>query len=251
MHRGYLWVYHAPCDGLVCFDYQKGRDTSGPKAMLQGFGGILQTDGYSAYESLYANHPDILLVYCMAHARRKFVDALKYDGQNAGFVLEKIKLLYKIEQDMREAGLGWAQRTLERRKKAKPVLDELHEWMKQQALTALPGSPLGKAIKYALPRWAGLSAYAEHGQLEIDNNLAENAIRPIAIGRKNYLFCGSHQAAEMTAAMYSFMASCKANQVDELEWLTDVFDRILSHKQKDLYQLLPNNWRQYKTPSET
>jgi len=250
MHQGYLWVYHAPCDGLVCFDYQKGRDKSGPKAMLQGFEGILQTDGYSVYESLYANHPDILLVYCMAHARRKFVDALKYDGQNASFVLNKIKLLYKIEQDMRESGLGWEQRTVERQRKAKPVLDELHQWMKEQWPNTLPSSPLGKAIQYTLPRWAGLGAYAEHGQLEIDNNLAENTIRPIAIGRKNYLFCGSHKAAEMTAAMYSFMASCKANQVDELEWLTDVFERILSHKQKDLYQLLPNNWKKYKPSIE-
>lgn len=249
MHQGYLWVYHAPCDGLVCFDYQKGRDMSGPKAMLAGFKGILQTDGYNVYESLYANHPDVLLVFCMAHARRKFVDALKYDEQKAGFVLEKVKVLYKLEKDMREEGLSWEQRTHQRKLKAKPVLDEMHEWLIEHAQKELPSSPLGKAINYALPRWAGLSAYAEHGQLEIDNNLAENAIRPIAIGRKNYLFCGSHQAAKMTAGMYSFMASCRKNQVDELQWLTDVFQRIQSHKYKDLYQLLPNNWKKYKPGS--
>jgi transposase len=109
-----------------------------------------------------------------------------------------------------------------------------------------PKSPLGQALAYTLPRWEGLSAYALHGQIEIDNNLAENAIRPIAIGRKSFLFAGSHQAAEMTAAIYSFMATCKKNGIDELLWLKDVFERIQSHKQKDLYQLLPNNWEKFR-----
>src|SRR5690606_22534385 len=94
--------------------------------------------------------------------------------------------------------------------------------------------------------WAGLSAYTMHGQMEIDNNLVENAVRPLAVGRKAFLFAGSHQAAEMTAAMYSFMASCKKNGVNEFEWLKDVFERIQSHKQKDLYQLLPNNWQEFR-----
>ena len=102
------------------------------------------------------------------------------------------------------------------------------------------------AINYTLPRWAGLSAYAKHGQVEIDNNLVENAIRPLAIGRKNYLFAGSHDAAEITAAMYSFMATCKKHNVNELEWLNDVLNKIQSHKHKDLYQLLPNNWNKFK-----
>ncbi|SDA97259.1 IS66 C-terminal element, partial [Algoriphagus alkaliphilus] len=95
-------------------------------------------------------------------------------------------------------------------------------------------------------RWAGLSAYVLHGQMEIDNNLVENAVRPLAIGRKNYLFAGSHNAAEMTAAMYSFMASCKKNNLNEFDWLKDVFERIQSHKQKNLYQLLPSNWKEYR-----
>jgi hypothetical protein len=106
--------------------------------------------------------------------------------------------------------------------------------------------PFGKAIAYTKTRWQGLCAYANHGQIEIDNNLVENSIRPLAIGRKNYLFAGSHNAAEMTAAMYSFRATCKKNNVNELEWLKEVFERIQSHKQKDLYQLLPNNWLKYK-----
>ncbi|TRX54262.1 IS66 family transposase [Fulvivirga sp. M361] len=246
IHKGYMWVYHAPVDKLVLFDYRKGRDRSGPREMLKGYEGILQTDGYSVYESLYGDHPSVALVYCMAHARRKFVDALKDDKAKAHHVLSEMQLLYKLEEDMREEGLGWEARTQRRQQEATPVLDRLETWLKEHALKTLPGSPLGKAIDYTLPRWKGLSAYVQHGQLEIDNNLVENAIRPLAIGRKNYLFAGSHDAAEATAAMYSFMATCKKNNVNELEWLTDVFGRIQSHKQKDLYQLLPNNWANYR-----
>lgn len=147
---------------------------------------------------------------------------------------------------MRDAGLGWEERTRQRQEKAVPVLEELEARRREHAASVPPKSLLGQAIAYALPRWKGLGAYTQHGQIEIDNNQIENTIRPLAIGRKNFLFAGSHQAAEMTAAMYSFMATCKKNGVDELAWLTDVFERIQAQNQKDLYQLLPNNWTNYK-----
>ena len=246
IHQGYIWAYNAPTDRLALFDYQKGRNASGPKAMLRDYSGILQTDGYSVYESLFANHANIMLVYCMAHARRKFVEALKYDKERATYVLEKMQLLYALEQQMREEGNSWEERTSIRQEKAIPVLEKLKKWMLEQLPQVLPKSPLGMALAYALPRWEGLNAYAMHGQIEIDNNLAENAIRPIALGRKNYLFAGSHQAAEMTAAMYSFMATCKKNGVDEFEWLKDVLERIQSIRHKNLYQLLPNNWEKFR-----
>lgn len=246
IHQGYMWVYNAPVDNLVLFDYRKGRDSSGPKEMLKTFFGVLQSDGYSVYESLFANHPNILLIYCMAHARRKFVEALKDDKAKATLVLTKIQQLYALEQEMRDNKSTAEQRTQLRTEKAIPILEEIEKWMRDNVQTVRPTSPLGKAIAYALPRWKGLTVYAKHGQLEIDNNLVENSIRPLAIGRKNYLFAGSHEAAEMTAAMYSFMACCKRNNVDESQWLKDVFERIQSHKQKDLYQLLPNHWQTYK-----
>jgi len=246
IHQGYMWIYNAPAENLVLFDYRKGRSAIGPSEMLKDFIGILQTDGYSVYESLFANHPKIILVYCMAHVRRKFVDAMKYDRARATWVLNKIQLLYAIEQEMRDNNCTWKERAKIRQEKASPILNEIKDWLKKEHLCTPSSSPLGQAINYALPRWKGLSAYVQHGQIEIDNNLAENAIRPIAIGRKNYLFAGSHQAAEMTAAMYSFMAICKKNDVNEFEWLKDVLQRIQSHKQKDLYQLLPNNWKKFK-----
>ena len=180
------------------------------------------------------------------HIRRKFVDALKYDKERSTYVLERMQVLYALEQQMREEKLDWEEKTKLRQEKSAPVLLELKEWMTQQLPLVIPKSPLGQAIAYSLPRWEGLSSYALHGQIEIDNNLAENAIRPLAIGRKAFLFAGSHLAAEMTAAMYSFMATCKKNGVDEQQWLTDVFERIQSHKHKDLYQLLPNNWIKYR-----
>lgn len=246
-----MWVYHAPAarrtaDNLVLFDYRKGRGSSGPKEMLAGFAGILQTDGYGVYESLFAKHPHIMLVYCMAHARRKFHESLKYHKQKASYVLERMQILYALEQQMRDEGLHWEERTLLRQEKAVPVLGEIGKWLDKEIMVVTPTSPLGKAVVYCRARWAGLNAYAMHGQIEIDNNLVENAIRPLAITRKNFLFCGSHQAAEMAAGMLSFMSTCKKNGVNEFEWIKDVFERIQAHKQKDLYQLLPNNWKKYR-----
>lgn len=219
--------------------------------MLAGFTGIIQTDGYVVYESLYANHADILLTFCMAHARRKFVDALKDNHEQANYVLDRMQVLYLLEKRLREQGADWEERTVQRKAHAIPVLAELGKWLEDNHLKYRPTSPMGKAISYARSRWDGLSAYALHGQMEIDNNLVENAVRPLAVGRKAYLFAGSHQAAEMAAAMYSFMASCKKNNLNEFEWLKDVLQRIQSHKQKDLYQLLPSNWEKFRLEKQT
>ena len=148
---------------------------------------------------------------------------------------------------MREEGNSWKERTSIRQGKAIPVLEELKKWMLEQLPQVLPKSPIGMALAYALPRWEGLSAYAIHdGQIEIDNYLTEKANRPIAMGRNNYLFAGSHQAAEMTAAINSIMATCKKKCVDEFEWLKNVLERIQFIRHKDLYQLLPNHWEKYR-----
>ncbi len=151
---------------------------------------------------------------------------------------------------MRDKALTPEQRTQRRQQVAVMVLNKINKWLEEHHEKVLPKSPLGQAIAYTMPWWKGLSAYAQHGQIEIDNNLVENAIRPLAIGRKNYMFAGSHDAAEMTAAFYSFMATCKKNGVNELDWLTDVLARTQTIKHKDLYQLLPNNWAQYRPGRE-
>ena len=182
----------------------------------------------------------------MAHARRYFVDALKDDEKQANHVLDEMGKLYRLEEKLREEKCPWEQRTEERKKHAVPILKALGTWLKEKNYRYRPTSPMGKAVLYSHTRWDGLSAYTLHGQMEIDNNLVENAVRPLAIGRKNYLFAGSHNAAEMTAAMYSFMASCKKNNINEFEWLKDVFERIQSINHKNLYQLLPSNWEKYR-----
>lgn len=246
IHQGYMWLYHAPVDRLVLFDYRRGRDQSGPKSMLADFKGIIQTDGYKIYHILYDNHPHIQLTFCMAHARRYFVNAVKDDEKQANYVLDQMRTLYLLEEKLNAENATWEQRTDARKKHAVPVLEALGSWLKENLYQYRPASPMGEAIAYAHKRWAGLSAYTLHGQMEIDNNLVENAVRPLAIGRKNYLFAGSHEAAEMTAAMYSFMASCKKNNLHEFEWLKDVFERIQSINHKSLYQLLPSNWKKYR-----
>jgi len=147
----------------------------------------------------------------MAHARRKFVDALKDNHEQANYVLDRMQVLYLLEKRPREQAAGCEERTSQRKEHAIPVLAELGKRFDENYLKYRPKSPMGKAIAYSKSRWEGLSAYALHGQMEIDNILVENAVRPLAVGRKAYLFAGSHQAAEMAAAMYSFMASCKKN----------------------------------------
>lgn len=127
IHQGYMWVYYAPVDKLVLFDYQRGRDSSGPKKVLEKYIGILQSDGYCVYESLFASHPHILLIYCMAHARRKFVDALKDNKVKASYVITRMQELYALEQQMRDKQLSWEERTLMRMEKATPVLDEIEK----------------------------------------------------------------------------------------------------------------------------
>jgi transposase len=165
IHQGYRWVYHAPADRLVLFDYRRGRDQSGPKAMLADFKGIIQTDGYSVYHALFENHPDIHLTLCMAHARRKFMDAVKDDEKRANYVLDEIQKFYLLEAKMKEENLNWEQRTEARKKHADPILELLGKWLDQNRYSYRPVSPMGKAIAYAYKRWAGLSAYVLHGQM--------------------------------------------------------------------------------------
>lgn len=134
IHQGYMWLYHTPVDRLVLFDYLRGRDQSGPKVMLADFKGIIQTDGYAVYDALFENHPDIHLTFCMAHARRKFVDAVKDDEKHANYVLDQIQKLYLLEQQMREENLNWQQRTEVRKKHADPILESLGKWLEENQM---------------------------------------------------------------------------------------------------------------------
>jgi len=237
-HKGFHWVYYSPLEKLVCFDYRKGRGRDGPLEFLEGFRGTLQTDGYSAYNE-FEKHQGIILLACMAHARRKFEQALENDPQRAEYALAKMQDLYDIERKARELELSFDERKKLRQEESLPVLTELESWMKEQLSEVLPQSAIGKAITYTLKLWKRLVRYADDGRWDIDNNLIENSIRPVALGRKNYLFAGSHEGAMRAAMMYSFLGTCKINNVEPLSWLKDVLTRIPDHSIHKLEELLP------------
>ena len=240
-HRGYHWVYHAPVNRLVLFDYREGRGREGPNECLRDFSGFLQTDGYAVYED-FDKRSNITLLHCMAHARRMFDQALDNDRQRAEYVLREMQKLYAVEQMGRDKSLSVQELHTLRQEQAVPVLENLKAWMIKTYPQVLPESTIGKAIGYSLKRWDKLSLYTTDARLQIDNNLVENAIRPVAIGRKNYLFAGSHNGARRAAMLYSFLGTCKINNVNPFEWLRDILRRIPAHSINKLDQLLPNNW---------
>jgi len=242
-HRGYHWVYHSPVERLVLFDYRPGRGSEAPREILENFKGFLQTDGYSVYDG-FRNNEHITLMGCMAHARRYFEKALDSDGERAGYIMELMQQLYAVERDIRTADpvLSKEQILELRKNRAVPVLQQIKQWLDEHLHTVTPRSPLGRAITYATGQWERLTVYVNHAQLNIDNNLVENAIRPTVLGRKNSLFSGSHDGAKRSAMIYSFFGSCKANGINPEEWLMDVLEKLPETKASDLYKLLPNFW---------
>ena len=239
-HTGYMWVYRSAANNLVLFDYQKNRSGEAPASMLDEYAGVLQTDGYAGYEQ-FEDKEGITLIGCMAHARRYFEKALANDQARATHALHEIQKLYAIERGAKEAELTVDELTQRRQEKAVPILKSLHQWMQEQYAQVEPKSSMGKALGYSLRLWKRLIRYTENGAWHIDNNLVENSIRPVALGRKNYLFAGSHEAAQQAAMMYAFLGSCKAHNVEPQAWLTNVLSTILDYKISQLHKLLPNN----------
>lgn len=239
-HQGYYWVYNAPMQNAVFYHYSQGRGREGPMKMLKNFKGYLQTDGYSVYER-FAKKSDITHLGCMAHARRYFEKALRYDAEKAAQVLTLIQQLYAVERQAKETMLSSEQRKMLRLDHSLPILNRIGKLFDQYKKTALPQSPMGIALAYTTQRWDSLLNYLYDGCLEIDNNLVENAIRPSAIGRKNYLFAGSHDAAQRAAIFYSLFGTCKRNNVNPYQWLKKVLEVIPTYPANKLSDLLPQN----------
>jgi transposase len=250
-HKGYLWTYHAPADGLVFFDYRPGRDKTGPERILKDFSGVIQTHGYNVYQSLFDKNQSIYHYFCMARIRRKFAEAVKYDSERASWAIGTIGQLYGIEKEIRDQKplLNEGQIVEKRMTQALPLLTQLHEWMQQEYPKVLPQSPIGKAIGYALPLTESMRLYALHGDLQIDrsgarNNQIENAIRPIALGRRNYLFAGTHDTAQNTAMICSLFATCKKHDVNPQDWLLDILRKMNDPNYEGKFSdLLPNRWK--------
>ncbi len=242
-HRGYFWVYHNSHQKIVIFDYRKGRDGAGPSEILKYFKGHLQADGYQVYED-FDDSSGITLLHCMAHARRKFSEALLNDKGRSEYVLQHMQQLYAIEQQARDKKMSFEEIYQLRQQQAVPILEHLGKWMKEAYVQVTPKSSIGKALAYSIERWEKLCIYTTNGMLYIDNNPVENAIRPIAIGRKNYLFAGSHDAAQESAMIYSLLSTCKMHNINPWEWLKDILTRLPDHPINKIKDLLPHNWKQ-------
>jgi transposase len=235
-HLGYLWVYHAVMSKMCVFDYQKGRGTDAPREMLTDYRGALQTDGYKVYHH-YCLNPQVNHLACWAHARRYFEKALSQDRRRASYVLQEIQKLYAIER--KTADLSAQERHAVRLEEALPIINELGKWLHRERNAVLPKSLIGKAIEYCTNLWSSLMTYLENGDYQIDNNAIENKIRPVAIGRKNYLFAGSHHGAKRTAMFYTFFANCKLNEVNPEKWLAKVLEIIADYPCNKLQDLFP------------
>lgn len=241
-HQGYYWLYHNSEQKLVLFDYQPGRGEDGPDDILKDFQGHLQTDGYAAYDH-FDKRPGIILMGCMAHARRKFYDARQNDKDRSEYALVMFGQLYALERRIAEEGLSKEETLKLRQQEAMPILKALKEWMLLQCAKVLPQSPIGKAMSYFLKRFDKLIVYTTDASLKIDNNPVENAVRPVAIGRKNYLFAGSHQAAQRAAMIYSLFATCRYHQINPYDWLKDVLEHMHLYTTNNMAELLPQNWK--------
>jgi len=244
--KAYLWVVRAVMENLVFFHYDKGsRAQKVVIELLHDYKGAVQSDGYDAY-SIYENKKGILLLSCWAHARRKFTEALKEDKSGAEYALEQIGMLYKVETMADDQGLDYEARAELRARLAYPIMCAFEKWIVSYMPKALPQGRMSKALKYTYALFHRLSRYHLDGRYKIDNNLIENAIRPLALGRKNYLFCGNHDAAENAAIMYSLLGCCAAVDINPREWLTDVLTRIPYYNRDyslDLADLLPHKWK--------
>lgn len=241
-HLGYYWVYHSPLSRTVLFDYQPSRSRDGPAAMLADFKGYLQTDGYGAYEKIGAGQ-HVKHLGCWAHVRRKFVDAMGNDPGRAEYALLCIQRLYAVEWISNVQNHTADQRKEHRLDEALPVINHFGKWITRQYKQVLPRSMIGLALQYAINQWDHLSTYLYDGNLKPDNNQVENALRAITIGRKNYLFAGSHQAARRAAMVYSFLAICKKHEVEPFQWLRYTLEHIDTTRYKDVRSLYPQNFK--------
>ena len=241
-----LWAYardERPWAGAAppaaCYQFSTDRKAERPRDHLQNFEGWMHADGYAGFEELYRSGK-VHEVACMAHIRRKFVDVHKAQGSAiAEEAIKRIARLYAVEKEAR--GQPPDKRRQIRQDKAKPVLDDLEAWLNAQLPKISGKTPLAGAIRYALTRIKRLRPYLDHGILELDNNTAERSMRPIALGRKNYLFMSSEGGGKAAAIAYTLIETAKLNGVDPQAWLTDILGRISDHKINKIDELLPWN----------
>jgi transposase len=239
---GRIWPYYGDQEHpVILYDYTATRARAGPEKFLAGYRGYLQADAYGGYDAFFKDPARGLIeVGCWAHARRYFHKALESDQARMGPALLLITQLYRAEQQVRS--LGAEDRLRLRQRQSQPILDKLRNYLGEIQAETLPKSPEGRAVRYTLKNWTALTRYCEDGNLAIDNNATERAIRAVAVGRNNWIFFGSDEGGKTAAVLRSFVASCQRVGVDPFLWLKDILSRIASHPITRLAQLLPHNW---------
>ena len=240
-HQAYLWQYGKP-GGETVFDFCMGRGREGPQKFLGKWEGILQTDGYQAYENI--GGPKLVHVGCWAHARRKFVDAVKVNRDDAAAIqmVMRMDALFLVDRHAREKQITPEERLAARREHAEIWAEEIRQECAKLATTVLPKSALGKAVAYTLNMWAKLRRCFDYAEVELSNNLAENSMRPVALGRKNWLHVGSAQAGPKVAAIISVVESCRRLRVPLKEYLLDILPSLDARKVSEIPQLTPSCW---------
>jgi hypothetical protein len=239
---GYLWVNGKP-GGDAVFRWRTSRAAQCVKDILPPeFEGVLQTDAYAAYGSFAKDRPQVTMAGCMAHARRKFYEAREQSASVANFFLCHMASLYRIEASLRRAKAGPVLREAGRAACSRPIMARMQRALELLANRFLPQSNMGKAIAYARSIWPSLQVFLDAGRVEIDNNFVENAIRPSAIGKKNWLFIGGAEAGKKTAILYTVLESCRRRGIDPLAYLHDVLTRLPRATNRNVHELTPENW---------
>jgi transposase len=237
---GRFWVYIGDLrHRYVVYDYTPRRTRDGPERFLKGYRGYLQADAFSGYDRICAG-PGVIEVACWAHVRRKFFEARTSAPVPAHAALARIRQLYAVEHAAE--GLPAEGRYALRQSDSVPLLTASGGWLTEPGRLALPKSPIGQAIAYAQSNWAALCRYPEHGELSIDNNLAERMLRAQAIGRRNWTFLGSDRGGRTAAVLYSLTGTCKHHGIDPFAYLSDILRRLPSHPAPQLDELLPDAW---------
>jgi transposase len=246
--QGYLWTGLVPGQCVV-YEWHASRAAKCLDSLLgQDFAGKLQCDGYSAYPAFARERTGLILFGCWTHARRGFFEAKEQAPQVAGWILKQIGLLYRWEEQLRQSRAGPVARQVRRSSHHRMVVERLRRALNKLQTRYLPQSLMGQAIGYALNQWPALERFLEHGEVEIDNNLVENAIRPTAIGKKNWLFFGSEEAGERSAVMYTLIQNCRLHGVEPYSYLKDVLERLPTTTNQQVAQLTPLNWKRSHQP---
>lgn len=249
--KEYLWMSRAVMERLAVFFYDEGSrsgDVIKAKTDLYNFKGYMQCDGFGGYTAAYKSSSDVLLVHCLVHIRREWERALDENRKAASWFLGKIRELYHIEHECDRAGMDFAERREVRQSKSRPILEGMKKWLETEGLRYSQSSLTGKAVTYAYTRWDAMMRILDDGRLLLDNNLAENEIRPITLGRKNYLFCGNHESAENMCVIQSLLATCRNHDINPRLYLNSVIASMPNFEKAtkdELRELLPHKWIEY------